>query len=134
MMSRCEKVLSKSASVMVKACAEQRTKAVEMKSRVPLAARVLDLSYMRQEVGKGLDASRPGSPAQRRILRVGTRHGVGGAGVVSGGGGGGAGQVDRSPKHEVTDVTHRVENLQREPQTSLGMKTKDNKKMIWKQI
>ena len=41
----------------------------------------LCLSYMREE-GGGFSANAPGSPAQGRIVRVGTRHRVGGTGVV----------------------------------------------------
>lgn len=130
-MSRCEKKFfrkrfSKTASVIGLCGAKNKSSRDENPG--PSCCKFLDLSYMRQEVGKGLDASGSGSPAQGRILRVGTRRRVGGAGVISGSGGGGAGQVDRSPKHEVAHMTHRVENLQRQLQTSLGMKTGDKEK------
>lgn len=64
----------------------------------------------------GSGARAPGSPAQGRILRVGTGHRVGGTGVVSRRSGGGTGQVDRRPQHQVTHMTHGVENLQQQLQ------------------
>lgn len=72
---------------------------------------------MREKEGGVTGASAPGSPGQGRVLRVATRHRVGGAGVIGGGGGGGAGEVDRRPQHQVANVTHRVENLQQQLQT-----------------
>lgn len=67
--------------------------------------------------GGGSGARAPGSPAQGRVLRVATRHRVGGAGVVGGGGGGGAGQVDSRPQHQVAYMTHWVKNLKQQVQT-----------------
>lgn len=76
--------------------------------------------------GGGSGSSVPGSPGQRRILRIATGHRVRCAGVIRGGRGGGAGQVDRRPQHQVAYVTHWVENLQRQLQTQLTGKLADN--------
>lgn len=58
----------------------------------------------------------PGSPGQGRVLWVATGHRIGGTGVVRRSGGGGAGQVNGCPQHQVADVTHWMENLQRKLQ------------------